>query len=272
MLLFLISSVIWLPLLMLVGNSFMGVSEINQHFGGVLFKQNSKIMFSILPKYPTLRPYVELLFDAPGFYVMFWNSCKQVFSILLGICVISVPAAWAFGRYTFWGKKALFFLYIALMIMPFQVTMVSNYLILDRLHMMNTHWSIIIPGIFSTFPVFILTKFFKSISITVIEAAQMDGAGEFQIFLWMGLPIGFPGIMSALVLSFLEYWSAIEQPLTFLRDKTLWPMSLYLPNITNDKVSVSFAASVFAMIPPLLLFLFGQSYLEQGIEASGIKE
>lgn len=268
----LVSAVIWLPLLMIIGDSFMGVTEINECFGPVLTGAGDNAVFTILPKYPTLKPYVELLFDAPGFYAMFWNSCKQVFGILAGIFFISVPAAWAFGRYNFFGRKILFTLYMILMIMPFQVTMVSSYLVLDRFHMMNTHLAIIIPGIFATFPVFIMTKFFKSIPPSLIEAAQIDGAGELQIFMIVGIPLGVPGIMSALILSFLEYWNAIEQPLTFLRDKSLWPMSLYLPNITSEKVGVAFAASIIAMIPPLLLFLFGQSYLEQGIEASGIKE
>lgn len=267
-----VSSVIWLPLMMIIGNSFMGLTEINDCFGPVLTGIGEQAKFSVLPQYPTLKPYVELLFDSPGFYAMFWNSCKQVFGILAGICLISVPAAWAFGRYDFYGKNILFTLYMILMIMPFQVTMVSNYLVLDRFRMMDTHLAIIIPGIFSTFPVFIMTKFFKSIPQSLMEAAKIDGAGELQIFITVGIPLGVPGILSAFILSFLEYWNAIEQPLTFLRDKSLWPMSLYLPNITAEKVGVAFAASIIAMVPPLLLFLFGQGYLEQGIEASGIKE
>lgn len=267
-----LSSVIWLPFLMLFGNSLMGGNEINECFSPVLLGIGEQIKFRILPEYPTFRPYVELLFDSSGFYTMFWNSCKQVFGIMAGICIISVPAAWAFGRYDFYGKRILFFLYMILMIMPFQVTMVSNYLVLDRLHMMDTHSAIIIPGIFSAFPVFILTKFYRTISMALIEAAQMDGAGELRIFLSIGIPLGKPGLMSVLLLCFMEYWNAMEQPLTFLRNKSLWPMSLYLPNITNEKAALSFAASVIAMLPAFLLFLAGQDYLEQGIEASGIKE
>lgn len=272
LLLYSLSAVIWLPFIMMIGNSFMGIGEIRDHFGSVLTGIEGEAEYSIIPQYPTLKPYVELLLDAPGFYVMFWNSCKQVLGILAGQLLIAVTAAWAFGRYDFYGKKLLFTIYMALMIMPFQVTMVSGYLVLDRFHLMNSHWAIIIPGIFSTFPVFIMTKFFKSIPDSLLEAAKIDGAGELQIFCSIGIPLGAPGVMSALILSCLEYWNSMEQPLTFLRDRSLWPMSLYLPNITGEKVSVAFAASVIAMIPALLLFLWGQSYLEQGIEASGMKE
>lgn len=266
-----LSSAVWLPLLMLAGNSLMGDAEIRDRFGPVLLQIGDHMDFSILPAYPTLKPYAQLLFDSPGFYQMFWNSGIQVFGILAGICLISVPAAWAFGRFHFRGRKFWFTVYTLLMVMPFQVTMVSGYLVLDRFHMMNTHLALILPGIFSTFPVFIMTKFYRSISIYLIEAAQIDGAGEIRIFLSIGLPLGKPGLMSVLLLCFMEYWNAIEQPLTYLKDKSLWPMSLYLPNITSEKVGVAFAASVIAMVPPVLLFLSGQGYLEQGIEASGIK-
>lgn len=269
--LFCLSGVIWLPLLLMAGSSLMGAAEIREHFGPVLLGGGGKAEFLILPEYPTLKPYVELLFDSPGFYKMFWNSCIQVFGSLAGICCISVPAAWAFGRFEFRGRKLLFGVYMILMVLPFQVTMVSDYLVLDRLGLMNTHLAIILPGIFSTFPVFILTKFYKAIPEPVIEAARIDGAGETRIFLYIGLPLGYPGLMSVLILCFMESWNAIEQPLTFLRDKTLWPMSLYLPNITDEKLGVAFAASVIAMIPPFLLFAAGREYLELGIEASGIK-
>lgn len=270
--LLLLSSVVFLPLLIMMSSSFMGTSEIIKHYGAVLIGTGGPVQFSLIPEFPTLKAYLELLFDSPGFYVMFWNSCRQVFGILFGECLVSIPAAWAFGRFEFPGRKALFTLYMVLMIMPFQVTMVSNYLVLDKLAMMDTHWAIIMPGIFSTFPVFIMTKFFRSIPRSFIEAAKIDGAGEISIFLKIGLPLGLPGILSAMILGFLEYWNAMEQPLAFLKTKTLWPMSLYLPNITTEQLSVAFTASIVMMAPALMLFLWGQSYLEQGIEASGLKE
>lgn len=261
-----------MPLLVMVFASFMGVEELTATYGGVLRDGEESIDFVLLPRYPTLRAYVELLLDSPGFFVMFWNSCKQVFPVLAGQLVIAVPAAWAFGQYEFKGKRCLYFIYMILMILPFQVTMVSSYLVLSELQLLNTHLAVILPGVFSAFPVFILTKFFKSIPKAVIEAARVDGANDAQIFFRIGLPLGYPGILSVMILGFLEYWNAMEQPMTFLQDKELWPLSLYLPNITADKVSVSFVASVVMMIPAVLIFVFGQKYLEEGIAASGLKE
>lgn len=261
-----------MPLVMMCTNSFMGAQELKEAYGGVLMDGREGVTWTLLPKYPTLQAYVELLIDSPGFFVMFWNSCRQVFPILAGQLLVSVPAAWAFGQYEFRWKRQLYFFYMLLMIMPFQVTMVPSYLVLSKLNILNTHLAIILPGIYSAFPVFILTKFFGAIPKALVEAARIDGATELRIFLQIGIPLGYPGIISIMLLGFLEYWNVIEQPMTFLKDKDLWPLSLYLPNIALDRVSVSFVASVVMMVPSVLLFVFGQKYLEQGIAASGLKE
>lgn len=266
------SLLVWFPLLLLVICSFLGEQEIIECFGGVLLSNGNSVKFHLLPSYPTLQSYVELLLDSPGFFVMFWNSCIQVFPILAGQLLVGVPAAWAFAHFSFPGKKVLFHLYMLLMILPFQVTMVSGYLVLDELQLLDTHGAVILPGIFSTFSVFIITKAFREVPLPLLEAASVDGAGNLRCFWHVAVPLAKPGILSAMILSFLEYWNTIEQPMTFLKTKSKWPLSLYLPNITADKVGVSFCASIVMLLPAVLLFLWGQSYLEQGIAASGLKE
>ena len=260
------------PVVLMVFNSLMGPEELKEAYGSVLGTGSGRVSMRLLPDFPTLKPYVELLLDSPDFFVMFWNSCRQVLPVLIGQLVVGMPAAWAFGRYRFRGRRALFLLYMILMVMPFQVTMVSSYLVLTKLSLMDTHLAIILPGVFSTFPVFIMEKFFRSIPDSLIEAAQIDGAGPLQIFLNIGIPLGVSGVMSSLILNFLEFWNAIEAPMSFLKTKARMPLSLYLPEITTDQVSVSFAASVIMMLPAILGFLWGQEYLQQGIVASGLKE
>ena len=263
---------IWLPLLLMAGDALMSEGEMLERFGAVFGMGNAPIKAALIPSYPTLSPFVELLVDSPGFYVMFWNSCLQTGLVLAGQLRIALPAAWAFAHLCFPGKRALFLFYIILMMQPFQVTMVPNYLVLKGFHLLNTHLAVILPGIFSAFPVFIMTKFFASIPTPLIEAARLDGASDFSIFLKVGIPVGRPGIISMLVLGFLEYWNAIEQPMTFLKKQRLWPLSLYLPDITADKAGAAWSASVIMMMLPVLLFIMGQETLEQGIAASGIKE
>ena len=263
---------VWFPLAFLLGGSFMGTQEVLQKLGPVLGDMKGFASWSLIPQYPTLRPYVELLLDSPQFFVMFWNSVRLTAGVLFGQMIVGVPAAWGFARYDFPGKGALFTLYIVLMLMPFQVTMVSNYLVLNRLSLLYTHMGIILPAVFSTFPVFIMYRFFRGIPRSLIESARLDGASEWQIFWRIGLPLGSAGVMSAMVLSFLECWSMIEQPMTFLKNRSLWPLSLYLPDIAADRAGLALAASVTALIPAILVFLYGQTYLEQGIIAAGVKE
>lgn len=265
---------IWLPVAMIAGGSFMSADEFDQNLSPVLAEEGGEntAVWSVLPRYPTLKPYAELLIDSPGFFAAFWNSCKIVFPILAGQLLICVPAAWGFAKYDFRFKNVLLTLYIALMLMPFQVTMVSDYLILDKLKLLNTHLGIILPAVFSTFPVFIMYMFFRAVPSATMEAAKMDGAGELEIFIHIGLPMGAPGIISVVVLDFLEYWSIIEQPLIFLKDKALWSLSLFMPDIASGTGVLYLAASVLMIVPSMLIFLLGQKYLEKGIRASGLKE
>ena len=263
---------VWIPLWMLLSASFMGSQETAYHLAPIFTEKTGYANWPILPQYPTLKSYIELILDSPEFFTMFWNSCGQVFPIIIGQILIGTPAAWAFAKFQFHGKKILYTLYIVLMLMPFQVTMVSSYFILNQLKLINTVWAIILPGIVSTFPVFLMIRFFTAIPSALIEAASLDGANPWQIFLYLGLPLGAPGILSAVVLGFLEYWNALEQPATFLKDPSIWPLSLYLPAITTENAGISLTASIFMLTPALLIFLFGQNYLEAGIVTSGIKD
>lgn len=250
----------------------MGAGELKEDLSPVLSGGAGYIKWNFLPVYPTLRSWVRLLLDTPEVFVMFWNSVKMTAAILTGQLLVGVPAAWGFAKFRFPIKKVLFTIYIILMLMPFQVLMLSEYLVFDRLHLLNTPWSVILPAIFSTFPIFIMYRFFCGVPDAIIESAKLDGAGNIQIFLRIGIPLGSGGIVSAMVLGFLEYWNLIEQPLTFLKDKSLWPVSLFLPDIDLSKAGLAFAASVMTLLPSFFVFLAGQDYLEQGIVAAAVKE
>lgn len=261
-----------LPLIMLFTDSLMGKQELLETCGAVLADTGSPVKFRLFPMYPTLRSYVGLLLDSPEYFTAFWNSVIQAAGVLAGQLMAAVPAAWAFAQFRFPGKRILWFLYMLLMILPFQVTMVSGYLVLSGLHLMDTYAAVILPGVFSTLPVFILQKTFAGIPKELIEAAQIDGAGSLRIFFSIGIPLGMPGIFSILILGFLEYWNAIEQPMTYLKTEALQPLSLYLPQMADAEMTTAFAASIVTLLPAVLLFFLGQENLEQGIVASGIKE
>ena len=203
---------------------------------------------------------------------MFWNSVKITAGALAGGLLVGMPAAWGFAKFDFPGKNILFTLYIALMMMPFQVMLLGNYLVLDKIGLLDSpFWGLFSRRFFSTFPIFIMYRFFKGIPLAFLEAARLDGAGELRLFFIVAIPLGSPGVISAIVLGFLEYWNLIEQPMVFLKTKELWPLSLYLPNIELKQAGFAFAASVVALAPAVLVFLSGQDYLEQGIVSTAVK-
>ena len=261
-----------LPLWMLLAGSLMGQDEAVKALGPVFSGAVGSAHWPLLPQYPTLKGHIELMLDSPQFFAMFWNSVSYAVASLIPQAVIGGGAAWAFAHYHFPMKKLLFAAYIALMLMPFQVTMVGQYLALDSFQLIDTPWAIILPLAFSTLPVFIMTKFFEAVPSSMLEAARIDGAGELSIFLKIGLPLGVPGLLSAMVLGFIEAWGMIEQPMTFLRSQRLWPLTLYLPQITGESMGLALSASAVTLVPPLLIFLCGQQYLEQGIGTMGMKE
>ena len=193
-----------------------------------------------------------------------------------GVTIISLffdsMAAYAFARMKFTGRKLLFGIILLTMMIPFQVMLLGNYLVLDKIGLLDSLLGIIFPAVFSTFPIFIMYRFFKGIPLAFLEAARLDGAGELKLFFIVAIPLGSPGVISAIVLGFLEYWNLIEQPMAFLKTKELWPLSLYLPNIELEQAGFAFAASVVALAPAVLVFLSGQDYLEQGIVSTAVKE
>ncbi len=267
-----LAAVVAFPIWFAVTGAFSSQWELEEKLGPVFQNLGGTASWSLLPLAPTLRSLVEVLLDSPGFFPMFWNSVAISLGILLGQLIVDVPAAWALARLPLRGKKGLLTLYIVLMLMPFQVMMFPQYLVLRDLHLLDTLGSVILPAVFSTFPVFLLHRFFLAIPQEILEAARLDGAGEMRIFCQIALPLGTPGILAAAILSFLDSWNMIEQPMTYLKTKSLWPLSLFLPNITLSDMGMGFGAALVMLIPALLLFIGCQEYLKQGIALSGGKD
>ena len=171
-LLLLPATLVILPILLLLSGSLMDAWELGGYIGTVFTGGEEFISWKLLPDYPTFAGYKRLLFETPQFFVLFWNSMKLAGCILAGQLLVAVPAAWGFAVYPVRGSKALFAFYVVLMLLPFQVTMLSSYLVLNRLSLLNTHQAIILPAIFSTFPVFLSYGGFKSIPYQILEAAR----------------------------------------------------------------------------------------------------
>ena len=166
---------ICLPVFLILTGSVMDSLEMKQYLLPVFGEGEGYIRWKLIPDYPTFENYGRLLFMTPSFFVLFWNSVKMVLCILAGQLLVGVPAAWAFAAYSVRGSRALFAIYVVLMLLPFQVTMLSSYLVLDRLALMNTHAAIILPAVFSTLPIFLTYGGFRAIPPQLFEAARIDG-------------------------------------------------------------------------------------------------
>ena len=263
-----LSALVWWPLWYLCMGAIQSADELVLTVQPALTGEG-QALWTVLPNHPTVLNLVRLLFDSPEFWGAFWNTVLLTVPIVLGQLAVGVPAAWALSRLRFRGRRLLRSVYVLLMLLPFQVTMMPNFLVLDALGLMDTVWAVILPGVFAAFPVFVMMRSFDGIPRELLDTASLDGAGHWQTFRYIGLPLGRPGIIAAAVLVFLERWSAVEEPLTFLQEERWWPMSLRIADMAQGDVGLAMAAGLVALIPAVLVFRWGLPYLELGIGGGG---
>ena len=213
--------------------------------------------------------YYTVLFKSPNYLFKFWNSVILVVPIVVFQLLVAMFASYGFTRARGKLKEIVFFLYIILMLMPYQVTLVPNYLVSNWLHIVDTRWAIWLPGIASPFAVYLLTKFMRRIPSSYIEAAQIDGAGEFQIFRKICAPLCKGCLYSIAILVFIDYWNMVEQPIVLLSDTEMHPLSVFLSQINSGETGLAFAVATIYMIPGILIFLYGEDYLVEGIMYQG---
>ncbi len=268
------------PLLLTIADSFMSEQEIKNSYGMVTSRDSSREdnAFSgkyadvrFIPAMATVEQYYTALIQRTQFLIKFWNSVIITVPIILGQVVVASMAAYAFAKLDFAFRDPLFFTYIIVMMMPFQVTLVPNYIIAGKLGLTGSYLSIILPGVFGTFGVFLLRQFMVYLPDAYIEAAKVDGASDFGIFSRVVLPMSKTGLAALSILVFIDNWNMVEQPLIFLQDVNKHPLSIYLSSINQGELGIAFAASTIYMLPMLLVFVYGENYLVQGIQLSGLK-
>lgn len=265
-----------MPTVLTITNSFMTQSEITANYGQVFQNAaNGKsyikdtINLKFIPDKVSFSQYFTVLLKSPDFLYKFWNSVILVAPIVLAQLMVASVAAYGFTRWRGKVRDTIFFAYVILMLMPYQVTLVPNYLVSDFLGLLNTRWAIILPGAFAPFSVFLLTKSMRRIPVSLIESAKLDGAGEWHIFWNICLPQCRSALYSIAILVFIDYWNMVEQPLILLPDASQQPLSVYLSQINAGEIGIAFAAAVVYMVPGLLMFLHGEAYLVEGITYAG---
>ncbi|MGD9156517.1 MAG: carbohydrate ABC transporter permease [Bacillota bacterium] len=262
------------PIILTFSNSLMTKVEIDKNYHLETDRANEKQKYTVLKLIPdqvTIKQYYTLLMKTPQYLLMFWNSVLLVAPIVAGQALVSMMAAYGFCWLDFKGRETLFFVYIVTMLMPCQVTLVPNYLVLSKLGLIGSYASIILPGVFNTFGVFLLRQSMRLIPREYLEAARVDGAGHLNICWRIVVPMVKPGLAALAILLAIDNWNMVEQPLIFLQEMSKQPLSIYLTQINKNDLGISFAAATIYMLPLLLLFLYGENYLIEGIELSGLK-
>ena len=227
------------------------------------------VNLKFIPDKVTFSQYGSVLFKSPEYLFKFWNSVILTLPITLFQIITAIAASYGFARYSGKIKNIIFFAYVILMLMPYQVTLVPNFLVAEKFGILDTRWAVILPGIFSPFSVFLLTKVMRRIPVSYIEAAKLDGANEFQIMMKICLPLCKGALVSVAMLVFIDYWNMVEQPLVLMKDSDMHPLSVFLSQINTGDVGLAFAVGTVYMIPTILMFLYGEDYLVEGITYSG---
>jgi multiple sugar transport system permease protein len=289
LILVLMSAALLFPVLYMVTNSFMSSREVLKNYNAISSENTetssstavsdgkdssakpSYISFKLIPEEVSLMQYYNVMLRKPKFLMLFWNSVLMTLPIVLGQTIVAAFAAYAFSKLKFPFSDQIFFIYIIVMMMPFQVTLVPNYIMLKNLNLLGSYWAVILPGTFGTFGVFLLRQFMVYVPDDYCEASKIDGAGYIKSFFRVVLPQCKGALASLAILVFIDNWNMVEQPLIFLDNEAMHPLSVFLSKINSQDIGIAFACGVLYMVPALLVFLYGENYLIEGIEISGIK-
>ena len=235
---------------------------------------------------PTLWPqevrwknYQDVFTIAP-FARFIWNTVVVTILAMIGQILSAAAVAYGFTRFRFPARDALFFIVLSTMMLPWQVTIVPQFLLFRYLGWINTYMPLIIPAYFGggAFYIFLLRQFFLTIPRDLDEAAKLDGASSFRVFWNLILPLSLPALATVAIFSFIEHWNEFFSPLIYLNSTEKFTISIGLRYFVvnpfesdEPREAILMAASLITALPVLTLFFVAQKYFVQGIVTTGLK-
>lgn len=209
--------------------------------------------------------------DFPNYYK---NSLIVAISTLIGSLVLSTVAAYGFARLRFRGKKVMFAVYLATLMVPVQVTLLPKYIYFGQMHLNNTFWALILPGIFSAYNVYLMRQYFESIPYELTEAAEIDGAGHFRTFWQICFPLAKAGFVTMLLFQFTWTWNDYINPLIYCNTEELLTITVGLQRFQQAQsthYALIMAGCTLALAPLIIIFIFTQKYYIDSFATSGVK-
>jgi multiple sugar transport system permease protein len=227
---------------------------------------------TLLPEKFTTENFKNL-FQNMNFGVYLKNTLMIVFFSFIGL-FMNAMAGFGFAKYKFKADNKLFYIVLATMMIPGQVTMIPVYLILNQMHLTNTMIGIVLPGLVGAFGIFLFRQFMSTIPDELLEATRLDGAGEFRTFLQIVLPISKPILAVQGILAFIGGWNSFLWPLIIANDEKLYTLSVGLSLLKGQyggNYALQMAGSTFMVVPIIIIFILFQKHIIENYAISGIK-
>lgn len=208
----------------------------------------------------TLHQYFDIAFNSE-YFTLYFNSIFISIGIIVGQLIVSIGAAYYFSRVNSRLANAIFILYIFLMLLPLQITLIPNVVLYNGIEkyigikIRDTYLAVVLPGIFSTMGVFFLKQFFDAIPKSLYEMAYIDGASDFKMLTRIVLPYSKNAILALCALNFIESWNIIEQALVFIDTQTKYPLSLYLNTMYETNRGIFYAGNVVFLFPVICILM-----------------
>jgi len=251
--------VILFPLVVIVSSSFKDEMAIFEY------------PIKLIPRHPIITNYLQLKEHFPRYI---FNSFKVTLIIVLVQIITATTGGYAFAKLRWKGRDLIFLLYIGSLMIPIQVYIVPQFILIRRIGLYDSHWALVLVSTFTALGTFLMRQFFLTIPDALLEAAKIDGASHVQIFFRIILPISKPAIATQVVLAFRWFWNDFFSPLIYLTSEHLKTLPLGLADFATEYYTYygpQMAASVLAIIPVIVVFIFAQKYIMQGVIASGMK-
>lgn len=213
----------------------------------------------------TFMSYYDVFLKSPNYLVKFWRSLGMCLFIAAGQTLFSCMAGTAFAKYHFIGKKFWLVMMALFMVLPIQVTLLPNYILLEKLGFLNSWKSLIIPAVFSPFGTVWLTFIFQSVPNEWLDAARLDRASQMEIIRYIIVPAAKPAVITLFVLTFVESWNMVEQPIIFLEGELDYPLSVFLAGMKGNSIGVQSVCGLLCLLPVTFFFLYYHEELTDGL-------
>jgi ABC-type glycerol-3-phosphate transport system permease component len=218
--------------------------------------------------------YIEAWQSAP-FARYFLNTIFVALSCVFGVVVTSAFAAYAFARMEFRGRDILFMIFLAMMMVPEPVYLVPSFVIMARLHWLDTYYALIVPWTVKVFSIFLLRQHFKTIPQDLFDAAKIDGAGRFKVLLSIVIPLSRAILVTIVIFTIIGSWNSFLWPLVMTHSPEMRPIQIGLAAFSQEEgteYGLMMAATTLSVLPLLILYFFAQKQIISSMASSGLKE